>query len=106
MLEYQRDENRVVVVHAHAHHNQFLVGIDIEHLTADAQGIKAGTGVFRLAHTTQVIPVEVVAVVAGVIVCGFISLKGDDAEGVRRKRDATTSSRACGHLNRLILWLA
>ena len=67
LLKQLWDIGAAVVCSAHSHHDEVFVGIDIKRLRADAERIIAWILRFREAFVAQIIPIEMIAAVAGVV---------------------------------------
>ncbi len=71
LLEQHRYSCRAAVAPADAHDDKVLVWVDVEHLLADAEGVVAGILRTDVVFVVDVVPVEMVAVIASVGVGGL-----------------------------------
>ena len=60
-------EDFSAVVHSYADHDEVEVRVDVKNLHLYAQRVEAGMLGLGLAHVARVVPVEMVAVVCGIV---------------------------------------
>ena len=71
LIEQHRYPCRAAVALADAHDDKVLVWVDVEHLLADAECVVAGIFWADEAFVVDVVPIEMVTVVAGIAICGL-----------------------------------
>lgn len=71
LLKEVRYKCITIVALSHSDHNQIFVGIDIKYLCMNTMGIITRILCFWGTNTTQIIPIEMIAVIVCIVIGGL-----------------------------------